>query len=327
MSIPMPKAGHWQKLKFGKKISQPPLPLNYMGNNEVTLTLLDEGEENSASNLSPLKFLQREIEANLKPYLKVPEKLSNPDKLIIATREGLNRNERYEHNGIISCYRGELDIRAAKTNIPRALRFMDTLIKLFQVREHNVFVDNSSTYVMVKTQKFEISLREKNKRIPGNERWQTSNYLPTGVLVFKINRLFHTKEWKDGKLKLEDQLSSILAKLEIVSDELNAEALIREKEKEIRQQQEFLQKEFEKRQEKDLAAFKETLQKAERWHKAVNLRNFIDAVEQKTIAENGSSEDLVNWLEWARKKADWYDPFIEREDELLKNVDKTVLQI
>lgn len=28
------------------------------------------------------------------------------------------------------------------------------------------------------------------------------------------------------------------------------------------------------------------------------------------------------WIEWTRKKADWYDPNIEQEDELLGNVDK-----
>lgn len=95
----------------------------------------------------------------------------------------------------------------------------------------------------------------------------------------------------------------------------------------LRKEKERIEKEFQMQKEKDLAAFKETLQKASRWHKAVNLRSYIDSVEQKAIETNGVSEDLRNWLEWARKKAEWYDPFIECEDELLNEVDRETLTL
>jgi hypothetical protein len=32
-------------------------------------------------------------------------------------------------------------------------------------------------------------------------------------------------------------------------------------------------------------------------------------------------------LEWAREKANWYDPFIEAEDDILQNVDREKLVI
>ena len=327
MNIPVPKVGHWQKPIFGKKIQQPSLPANYSGDNEVILTERTETEKDAAGETSPHKALQYEIENTLKDYLEVPEKLTKPNKLVIAARESVNNNKWHHLNGIISCLRGELDIRAEKSNIPRALRFMDVLIKLLRARGHDVIVDDSSTYALVKNQKFDISLREKTKRVPGPDSLSSSDYLPTGILVLKIDRIFHTKEWSDGKNKLEDQFSSILAKLEIDSDELNAEQLIRNKEREEREKQELLRKEFQKRQEKELLAFTEIIQKAARWHKAVNLRNYIDAVEQKALAANMVSDELTSWLEWARKKADWYDPFIEGEDELLDEVDKENLTI
>jgi len=47
----------------------------------------------------------------------------------------------------------------------------------------------------------------------------------------------------------------------------------------------------------------------------LNKETYIDSVEQKAIETNGISEDLRNWLEWVRKKAQWYDPFIECDDE------------
>jgi len=35
---------------------------------------------------------------------------------------------------------------------------------------------------------------------------------------------------------------------------------------------------------------------------------------------------LKSWLQWAYQKADWYDPLIEKEDELLINVDKEKME-
>ena len=97
------------------------------------------------------------------------------------------------------------------------------------------------------------------------------------------------------------------------------------KDNELRKEKERIANELHLEKEKDLAAFKETMQKAARWHKVVNLRNYIDAIEQSAIEKDNFSEELKRWVEWARKKAEWYDPFIEREDELLKDVDRESL--
>ncbi|MEO6733841.1 MAG: hypothetical protein ABIN01_21635 [Ferruginibacter sp.] len=79
--------------------------------------------------------------------------------------------------------------------------------------------------------------------------------------------------------------------------------------------------------EKELNEFKDTLQKATRWHKANNLRNYINEIESRMIANSNDQEDITNWLAWVRSKADWYDPFIEKEDPLLTNIDKDTLSI
>jgi hypothetical protein len=34
------------------------------------------------------------------------------------------------------------------------------------------------------------------------------------------------------------------------------------------------------------------------------------------IMINAKSQELNIWLEWAKKKADWYDPMMENSDEL-----------
>ena len=266
MSIPIPQNGHWQKIQFGKKVNQPPLPSNHTGDAEVTLTIRSEDMKHvSADGLSPLKTLQNEIENDLKSKLSVPEKLNNPDKLIIVARESLNSKDRYEHNGLVSCKRGELDIRAAKPNVPRALRFMDIFIKGLRARGHDIIIDNDATCAFVNTQSLKISFREKTKRIPGNDRWQTFEYIPTGILIFKLDKVCYDKEWMDGRLKIEDQLSAIVSKLEMVSAELNERDKRWAKERELEKKKQEVQKAFEIKQQEELANFKETLLKASRW--------------------------------------------------------------
>ncbi len=76
-----------------------------------------------------------------------------------------------------------------------------------------------------------------------------------------------------------------------------------------------------------MRAFKTLLQKAARWHKATNLRNYIAEVEAKNMAGGNQPDDLSAWLDWATAKADWYDPFVEQPDELLDTVDRETLAI
>jgi hypothetical protein len=52
------------------------------------------------------------------------------------------------------------------------------------------------------------------------------------------------------------------------------------------------------------------------------LRAYIDEREKNAIAKNQMTEPFKQWLIWARKKADWYDPFVDAKDKLLKHVEK-----
>lgn len=326
MEIPLPKAGHWQKLKFNKKTNQPKLSVNYNGDKEVTLSWRTEEMKNIVATPSPSKILQQQIEQEMQPVLSVPEKLSKPDELIVAARESLNKKDRYEHNGLASCERGELDIRVARTNIPRALRFMDTLIKALRKRGHDIVTKNDKTYVRIDSQEIEIRFREKlKKEIVKGTHYDSTEYRPKGILAFQVGT-YHDKEWKDGAILIEEMLSKIIARLELIAQEQKERELHWKREREIREEQERIRKEHEKRKENDLLNFKNTLLKSSRWHKAVNLRNYIDEVEAKAKAENKLNDELQSWLAWARGKADWYDPFTETPDELLQDIDRETLE-
>lgn len=57
----------------------------------------------------------------------------------------------------------------------------------------------------------------------------------------------------------------------------------------------------------------------------MQLREYIDLVEKRAIATDNLNEELAAWLDWARKKADWLDPLMERVDEWLTDVDPNSL--
>lgn len=316
MDIPLPKSGHWGKIQFNKPVEIIKLSKDYSGENEIILTIREEGDD-GAKVSSPLSALQTKLETNFVDSLIVPDRLTNPDKYTIAAKESLTKKEIYLHNGVVHTGRGELDIRVAQANVGRALRFMDTFIKVIRIRGHQIIIDDNNTYVVIEEEKIKITCREKLRRIVIKDTWERTEYVPTGVLSFKVEMLFNDTEWNDGKLPIEKQLSKIIAKLEIKGKEIREQRMVWRKEREIQEEKRRVELALEKRKEKELADFNDLLIEAKQWQEAELLRSYLNDTEAKAKRNNNNSEVLKNWLLWARKKADWYDPQISLSDELL----------
>jgi hypothetical protein len=88
-----------------------------------------------------------------------------------------------------------------------------------------------------------------------------------------------------------------------------------------------LEKDYKSVKKKNWKHLNKCLNKSKRWHKANNLRNYINEIGSKAIANNNLTEVTKTWLIWTRKKADWYDPFIESNDELLIEVNQDTLTL
>ena len=63
---------------------------------------------------------------------------------------------------------------------------------------------------------------------------------------------------------------------------------------------------------KSIHLVKELVNKAEDYRIAKEIREYIQA-----MIDSGSEDITPEWIEWAEKKADWYDPSIATEDEYL----------
>ena len=121
---------------------------------------------------------------------------------------------------------------------------------------------------------------------------------------------------------MEEQLPKILTKLELVSEKLKTQREEREIWNEEYRKKREAEEAIKKRHANEIENFRNLLENSERWKKATDLRNFIKELESNAIKENKLSEELSNWIKWSNDKADWFDPLVNKNDDLLTEKDK-----
>ena len=133
------------------------------------------------------KVLERisDIEKDPRVNLRVPPKLTYPDDLVVSAKNALAvRNENtdwsLQHEGVLT-NSGSLSIRVAPKNVGRALRLFDAIIKAFRVRGHSFIV----TSVNIQGQKYEISIREKLKKVDNYKKIPT-DYLKSAFVPVQL---------------------------------------------------------------------------------------------------------------------------------------------
>ena len=318
--IPMPDNSYWSKLKFNKPINKTDLNAVFSGEDKIVLTIREEGNPINLDQ-TPLTIRIKQIKNDPKAPLSVPDKLTKADILIQNTKDFFNKTKKVPNSQKENSDR--VGIYVEENNLDRALRIMDTFIKLLRHRGHSFRRDrnNYGPHIVVNDVEFYFHLREAQKRIPGKTIYESSTYVPTGVLVMKIGESYKAKEWKDGGVKLENLLANIVAKIELEAEkelewreECRLSAIRRAEEDRIR-------KIFEARKEKEVVKTRKLFLDAKKFNKAAMYRNFIKATEQKAITENNLTQELKDWIKWAYDKADWIDPTSAKQDELLNDND------
>ncbi len=236
-------------------------------------------------------------------------------QLITGARKFLKTRDAAAYNfpGMGEGKKGCLAIRCTPALLDRALAFMEELFQLLRTRNYEIQIKNDETYAQVKGYAIKIACHEKAKRvIVKGGKWDRSELHPTGLLSFKAGN-FTKQEWqdnaKDHSRRLENYLPAIIAWLEKEADYWNEIKEGHRRDETLRKLQAEREKEAEAIHLAEVAAFDKLMSDAERFHKARLIREYIYEAEVREA-------DPV-WLDWARKKADWYDPFVGQPDELL----------
>lgn len=312
--IPMPDNGYWMKLKFNKPVKKVKLNPNFGGVDKIVFTIREAGNPINVDQ-TPLTIRTKEIENDPNAPLIVPDKISKPDILTLQTKEYWR-----ESKGSVfydKYIKLRYPIRVSVKDRERALRFMDTFVKLLRYRGHTIAKEHHDTCVLIDSIYIQFDLREATKRVPSTEKWRTADYVPTGEFIFKVGRYSREKEWRDGKVKLEALLARIVAKLELYAQD--------EKEQNERtrlwrlklEEEKRIKEEIKKRKDDESDKFIKLLDLSKQYNNSLLIRQYIEAEKEKAIKTNSLTQEVQEWIKWANDKADWYDPTINKPDDIL----------
>lgn len=170
--------------------------------------------------------------------------------------------------------------------------------------------------------KHELTKQEARELVEYNDQIKRNKWAPKPqirkydyVYNGKLRIIFGDGEYiRDSeKEKLEDRLGDILLRIYEKSDEIRIQRERLEEERRRQEEEARRKEEIRKQKEDEARRTKELLNQAEDYKIACEIRQYIAAVaQQKDI-----TPEIAEWLAWAKKKADWYDPIIAAEDEYL----------
>lgn len=139
------------------------------------------------------------------------------------------------------------------------------------------------------------------------------DYMFNGRLCININQN-RINRFRDTKSSfLENQLGLLLIEMYESSEIIRKAREAREEERRKLEEAERLREERRKRHMIEVERTVVLINKAQDYAMACKIREYVSALESSC---NLAEED-IQWIDWAKKKADWYDPIIAREDEIL----------
>ncbi|MEN2399199.1 hypothetical protein GKZ90_0005390 [Flavobacterium sp. MC2016-06] len=218
MEIPLPRPSFLLKANF-KKALVPQLSQSYKGSDAIEIE--PKGYKvkiRVIAKSSPLQDLVQSIRSDRNAPLQVGDVLVDPSPVIVRTQTYYDLENRNMQN--MEDFRSILNLNVSSENIPRALLFMDALIKLLAYRGHRFDkgLYNTDTVFFSNGIEIDVNLREASRRVQ-TANLDSSNYLPTGRFILRIGKDLTKKEWKDTRKPLENYLAAIVAELEIMAQE------------------------------------------------------------------------------------------------------------
>lgn len=295
--------------------------------------------------------VQKETEVSTNDEIfKVPEILYAKDPIIFDTiakqREKVFESEHsWDTKNPFKCKaENYLDMSVSKDSFDRAIRIFYTIIRAARFFGYDIDTKHKKgdygryeggTFFIVNGQRIQVDLIEQNRRVKNEkENYTTYDYVPSGDLKFRILAKYSSwnKEIKETKsTRLEDKIETIIRALEEYADRQIEE----ERQQKIREEQRRIEEERKRREEEERKC-KEALRKDER-EKVMSLlidverhavaERMYDYIRdfQKALADKGVelTDEIRKDIEWMQKKADWMNPFLEVEDEILTSEDYT----
>lgn len=168
----------------------------------------------------------------------------------------------------------------------------------------------------------ELTKQEAQKLVEYNDKikrdkWASKPNIRKYDYVYngKLRIVFSEQKYiRDGENeKIEDRLGDILIKLYEISEDVRVARERREETQRQQKEEERKKEECRKLKNHEIQMTRALINQAQDYKIACEIRQYIAAVEDRS---DGSVE-VQKWIEWAKQKANWYDPTLNHEDDIL----------
>ncbi len=328
LKVPVPKVGHWQRVKFGKMVSQPRLPaiaLKDLAQVEVAVRerlIADEETERTIA-----ECISREKRPDVK--IVVGPSLYDPHPLVSHTLKVLSKVEPDDMGWIKPRGVAALDLAVGKGNVDRALRIFDSLIKAIEKRGGTIVPElnpyksscrqrDSISWIVWMGERIQFRILEALTTVKEKSRFFSDTYRtrfqPKGQLVLRIETSTTEgcrRTWSDRSSGgLEEKLNEFLIGVLAVIREKKAEGIILAKQAAIERERRRVREEEEKARREEEARIQDLENLVEAWHKSERVRAFLRAMKEMVIARDGEiapESERDRMFQWAEGYADSID--------------------
>lgn len=332
----MPARGYWAKLRAGAKPGRTPLPTDGRYRQTASLTRFgpDAVRESEEARRRVRETKQQVMEIPISPIDRHP--------LVVGAAKRLAKGDVKSEKGLVSAPAEVLHVEVTRGSLDRALDLFNALILEFAKRGATVEVDveKKRTVLLIEGTQVELSLTERVRRkehvdtpeetkakerywklphyagreYPGTPRY---DYLATGVLTIAAGR-WPSRSWNDTeRTPLERRFPEVVSGLILLAAEIRAREEQQAREEERRRLAKEHYTRIMERRKRERGLFEDLEAKAKKWKRARHLRAYVDAVEQAAALKGELADELLDWIGWARAKADWLDPMIRVSDPIL----------
>lgn len=220
----------------------------------------------------------------------------------------------------------------SKESLPRVYKLLDVIYRKIeklggsvnedlslQIRGEHVTLSISEyqdtvKHVLTSKEEKELAAYEDARR---HKKWASKpnmrkyDYVFNGKLRIGIRQ---NKYFRDSdKEKLESRLGDLLIEIYEASEEVRSKRELAEEAKRKEEKDRKKREEYKIRYNEEIDKTSALINMAEDYAVACKIRNYIGALEYSTMETDVNN---LEFIEWSKRKADWFDPTISREDEL-----------
>lgn len=341
LNVPTPPRGYWAKLQTGKEVTNiPPLPSkdNYskkaqqlrLEKYKDTLAFLSLEEHKRLFDIASTISIDfhAPLCVELIRYQHFIDKWNNTHESMEGKTDKLSKYKYYicNHGEKLPVLAGVL----SKEGLERTYKILNCLIAAIKELGYTVNEDMSFTirnekvsydiyerqtshkhFITAEEQKLLQKYEDKKTHKLGKTRpfIPAHEYRFNGELVFNTLEHYYLRDSEKFESTLEDYLPDILIQLVQQSETVRIERIQKEEEERKREEAHIQAELRHKHYINEIEKLRDLFLEMEDFDRATRIRNYI-----KEVEANDTNNEKADWIAWAKDKADWYDPTINKND-------------